>query len=564
LAESNEKVGRFSFAHALISHTLYDGLGATRRARMHLQVAEALEDLYGTDSEEQLAELAQHWRLATVSVDKSKAARYSLRAGQRALDNLAPSEAAKLFGDALELLGTGQKAERCEALIGLGEAQRQTGVQAHRETLLEASGIASELHDAELAARAALANNRGWTSGIGKVDVERVAAIERALELDDPPQPDRRARLLSLLAVELTFAPEHARRWALAEEAIALARQAGDPRTLAVVLEDSAYACWAPDTLPKRAEYVRELMALVMQVQDLRVEYFAALRQTHIAMELCDFPRADAALARIHAIAEQTRQPTLRWNVGFTAAAVRCTRGELEAGERLAEQALQIGQESGEPDAAMAYGATLISNRMYQGRGTEVIALLEQAVANFPGVPAWEAALGRMYCFIDRRLDGAEILVRAAAQRFGHLGHDQMRMCGLAMHADTAAQTGSVEAAAMLYELLDPYADQFVWNGGMGFGHARMSLALLTATLGRHAEADAHFAFACAFHHEHGLRIWEARSELGWAEALAERGETNLAPEHAARALELSRDHGYGVFEPRAAVIVASQATIET
>ena len=160
------------------------------------------------------------------------------------------------------------------------------------------------------------------------------------------------------------------------------------------MLEDAGYACWAPDTLPKRAEYVRELMALVTEVQDLRVEYFAALRQTHIAMELGDFARADAALARLQAIAEQTRQPTLRWNAGFTAAGVRCTRGELEAGERLAEQALQIGQEAGEPDAAMVYGGTLIMNRMYQGRGAEVIALLEQMVANFPGVPAWEAALG--------------------------------------------------------------------------------------------------------------------------------------------------------------------------
>ena len=200
---------------------------------------------------------------------------------------------------------------------------------------------------------------------------------------------------------------------------------------------------------------------------------------------------------------------------------------------------------------------------MYQGRGAEVIALLEQTVANFPGVPAWEAALGLAYCWIDRRADGAEVLERAAAQHFEHLGYDQTQMCGLAMYADTAAQTGSVEAAAMLYELLDPYADQFVWNGGMGFGHARMSLALLTATLGRHAQADAHFAFACAFHHEHGLRLWEARSELGWAEALADRGETERAREHAARALELARKHGYGAFEPRAAAIVAAHATID-
>ena len=233
-------MGRFSFAHALINHTLYEGLGGDAPRADAPAGRRGARGLYGTDSDEQLAELALHWRLATVSVDKAKAARYSLRAGRRALDSLAPSEAAKLFGDALELLGEGEHDERCEALIGLGEAQQQTGVPAYRETLLEASGIASELGDAELAARAALANNRGFASGVGEVDMERVAAIERALELDDPPQPARHARLLSLLALELTYEPDHARRWALADEAIALAREAGDPGTLAAVLGNTS------------------------------------------------------------------------------------------------------------------------------------------------------------------------------------------------------------------------------------------------------------------------------------------------------------------------------------
>ena len=85
----------------------------------------------------------------------------------------------------------------------------------------------------------------------------------------------------------------------------------------------------------------------------------------------------------------------------------------------------------------------------------------------------------------------------------------------------------------------------------------------LAATLGRHEHADADFAFACEFHHRHGLRLWEARAELGWAEALAERGELDRAQEHASRALELSRHHGYGAFEPRAAAIVASHAAVD-
>ena len=115
-----------------------------------------------------------------------------------------------------------------------------------------------------------------------------------------------------------------------------------------------------------------------------------------------------------------------------------------------------------------------------------------------------------------------------------------------------------MRAAAMLHELIAPHADQFIWNGGASFGHARTYSAMLAATLGRYEHADADFAFACEFHHRHGVHAWEARSELGWAEALAERGELDLAREHASRALELSREHAYGAFEPRAAAIVAS------
>ena len=562
LVESSDRVGRFSFAHALINHALYNGLGGTRRARMHLQIAETLEALYGSDAEERLAELALHWRLATVSVDKHKAAGYSLRAAQRALDSLAPSEAAKLFADALELLGPGSTIERCEALIGLGDAQGLTGDGAHRETLLQASRIASDLADADLAARAALANNRGFASGFGVVDEERVAAISRALELDHPPQPARHARLLALRAQELAFEPEHARRRALARQAIALAREAGDPGTLAEVLGNAYYACWAPDTLAERAGYVLELHALLAEVQDLNVEFLAGLWETFVAVELCEFARPMRRSRVMHAIAEQTRQPTHRWIAGYVAAALTCMHGELDAGERLAEHALQIGQEASEPDAAMVYGATLLENRGAQGRGAEVVALVEQTVANNPGIPAWEAGLSRLYCFTDRRQEGAEVLAHAAAKHFRYIRYDTAQMSALAGYADMAAQTRSPETAGMLYKLLEPYADQFVWNGVAGYGHARMYLALLDATLGRHEHADGQFAFSCDFHREHGLRLWEARTELGWAEALADRGDTDQARGHAARALELSRQHGYGAFEPRAAAILEANSPV--
>src|SRR5262249_2491608 len=156
-------------------------VGATRRARMHQRVAQALEALYDGSPDEHLAELALHWRLAAVPVDQAKAAEYTRRAGQQALERLAPAQAMKLFGAAVALIGDDAGRERCEALIGLGDAQRQSGDPRYRETLLEASRIASEIADGELAAAAALVNNRGIASVIGDVDEERLAAIVRAI-----------------------------------------------------------------------------------------------------------------------------------------------------------------------------------------------------------------------------------------------------------------------------------------------------------------------------------------------------------------------------------------------
>src|SRR5579871_3010705 len=95
LAESSERIGRFRFVHALINQILYDGLGATRRALLHQGVAESLEELHGADPGQHLAELAQHWRLAAVSVQTQKAISYARLAGERALAELAPGEAAR-------------------------------------------------------------------------------------------------------------------------------------------------------------------------------------------------------------------------------------------------------------------------------------------------------------------------------------------------------------------------------------------------------------------------------------------------------------------------------------
>jgi class 3 adenylate cyclase/tetratricopeptide (TPR) repeat protein len=559
LSESANVAGRFSFAHALIAHTLYEDIGTTRRARAHRRVAEELEELLGPDPGARVSELAYHLARATAPLDVPKAMVYARLAGERALSELAPDEALRWFAQALELQRQQAEVDPVECadlLIGLGEGQRQVGEAAFRETLLEASGLAFELGDADRAARAALANSRGQVSVYGEVDRERLLALGRALELDDFAHPARCARLMSLQAMELVFDPDHEHRRALAEEALALARDTGDPRTLAHVLRGCFPAIWTSDTLALRQELVGELLEAAAQAGDPALEAWAALEEVNVGVESAELERAVAAAARLQGIADEIGEPTLRWFAAFYGACLALLHGDLAEAERLAEEALQIGSDAGQPDALMIYGAQLAQIRPHQGRTGKMVQLVEESMKAHPGIPAWRAGLAQIYCWVGRTAEAAAILEEAAADGFVHLPHDEERATALALYAEVASEVGARDAAAALYELIEPWADQILWNGGVTYGHVRTYLGLLAATLGLDERADEHFALACDIQEKKGMLLWAARARLGWAEALAERGERERAGAEAARALALAREHGYVAIERRAAALV--------
>jgi hypothetical protein len=555
LDESTEPVGRFRFVHALINQTLYERLGTTRRSSMHHRVAVALEELYGQDPDERVAELALHWRLATT--DPAKAAHYAARAGRRALDSLAPAEAAKLFADALDLLRPDEDAERCEALIGLGEAQQLTGDPGYRTTLLQAAQIASSLGHAGLTAAAALANTRGFTSLIGDLDDEREVAIERALELDDGADLGRRAQLLALQSQELLYEHDPARRQALAMEAIALGRNIGDPRVRARVLQHAFHGLWGPDMVAVRADLTNDLLASAQAAEDRALEFWANLLLLHSSFETGDFARAQVVRDRLQELAAALQQPTVSWVAQIAVAAWAVLEGDLVAGEALARKALEIGELAGQPDARRIFGEHRALVRTYQGRGDEqLIELSRQATVAWPRMAVWPAATAQYEALFGSG-DAARALLRDAVESgLDQVGWDTLRLVALSFYADAASRLGARDAAALVHELMAPWDDQFIWGGAIGYGHVRLWLGVAAATMGRDGDADEHFAFACRFHDDNGLRLWSARSHLGWSEALAARGERARAEEHASRAVDLARSHGYGLIEALAAPIL--------
>ena len=83
IEELPRSVGRYQFTHALIQETLAGELSTTRKVRLHARIAEALEDVYGTEAEAHAAELAHHF--AEAAAGSAKLVHYSLLAGDRAL-----------------------------------------------------------------------------------------------------------------------------------------------------------------------------------------------------------------------------------------------------------------------------------------------------------------------------------------------------------------------------------------------------------------------------------------------------------------------------------------------
>ena len=523
LQENRSRAGRFTFTHGLVEHTLYEDLSATRRARLHKRVAEALEEQCGDEPGERLGELAGHWAAAVVSSDTAKAMHYAQRAAERALHQLAPDEAARWYRQALELYDQapgGDRSTRCDLLIGLGEAQRQVGIPEHRQTLLDAAGLAREIGDTDRLIRAVLANNRGWSSQLGAVDSERVQALEAAAQALPDGDP-RRARVLALLASELHFAGQPARCRALATEAIEIARATGDPAALAHTLVNATSAFWVPDTLRERERLTDELLQLAQRLDDPSLSFRAAVRSLGFGLEAGDRSRAESGLAAMRTLAASVPEPFFEYQRLVCEAAWALAQGEFLASEQWGIQAFEASRTSGQPDAVLNFGVLLFYVRHAQGRLGE---LVEESLAladQQDNRSGWRAAAALSLIEAGRE-DEARALT--LAEDFQSVPSDLAWSAAMLLWADACSRLRALDRAGELYELLAPFSGQLVGAGAHVLGSFPWALGRLAATLERYEQAEEHFAAAAEIEQRFGTPLLLARTHAGWATALIARG----------------------------------------
>ncbi len=204
IEEVPDAVGRYQFAHVLIQNTLSGQMSAVRRARLHGDIGEALEELYSADVESHATELAYHFAEAVTVTSPGRLVRYSFLAGEQALATYAYEEAMAHFQRAVAAKeGQPLDAETAALLFGLGRAQVSTldwhQMQESMANLSHAFDYFAETGDVDRAV--AVAEQPISVPALG-VYFGMPELISRALGLV-PPDSHQAGRLLSAYGLAL-------------------------------------------------------------------------------------------------------------------------------------------------------------------------------------------------------------------------------------------------------------------------------------------------------------------------------------------------------------------------
>ena len=559
LVREGADTGRYAFAHALIGRTLYEDMGHNRRARAHRQVAEALEALCGDRPGARVSELARHWIAATQPIDLAKAIEYSRQAGDAALAALAPADALRHYAQALDLypqLSHPDPAIGIDLAIGLGTAQRQAGDPASRGTLLEASRRAADLNDTERLVAAVLANDRGLMTRGGSTDTDKVAVLEMALARL-PAEGPHRALVLATLCAELTLGSPLETRRALADEAIAIANACGDDAVMVRVLNHLFLPLIVPSMLEESVVRTADALERAERVADPVLLFWAAGWRGEAANRAGDLDESDRCLNLMGALAEDLNQPMFSWIHKIWCAQRSLIAGDIDQGEQLANEALQIGTDGGEPDATLFYGGQLLYVVWQRGTVVDLIPLLDQSGADMADVPRQTIYAGKAMAHADAgQLDEARHLLSELATRGFDFPIDMNWTMAMVYCAEAAIECQDTRYAGPLFDHLVPWADQWSSTSIISQGPISHYLGGLATVLGRYGEADTHFALAAASSARAGAKFFAARTDLSWGRMLAQRngpGDAEEARRLLTQAHTAAVAHRYATVQRRAA-----------
>jgi tetratricopeptide (TPR) repeat protein len=333
-----------------------------------------------------------------------------------------------------------------------------------------------------------------------------------------------RVLLLARLAAAHRDEPRRARIQAYAEEALRLARELGDPPTLAIAFEAWFAVTEAPDRVREALDACPEIVGLSDRVGDAEHAYTVHDFVFNLRWKVADRTGVDTEFERLRHLAAELRQPPHQWAFGTAQTLVALLDGRLQDAERLIEETLALGRAAVSWNAEVTHRIALFALRRHQGRLAELDDMMSRSVLEYPALMRFSCALAHLHAELERPDEARALVDELLAHDLPQEHLDAEWLFSMCVLADAAAVAGP-DAAQAIYDTLLPFERLYAQAPVEApFGAVARALGVLARAAERPNDAVRHFESAVQTERRMRARPWIAHAQHGLGTALLTRG----------------------------------------
>jgi tetratricopeptide (TPR) repeat protein len=257
---------------------------------------------------------------------------------------------------------------------------------------------------------------------------------------------------------------------------------------------------------------------------DRTLEFRASRALFLSSSEVCDMAQADAALVTCTRLAEELGQPVLRWQASYLRINRAWSTGRFSEIESLCDETRRLGAATGQPDHLGHSLGPLAMLRAVQGRFDEAAEAWRAVYRQLPRAPAFSMLMASALAESGEVDEARSIVAPLARAGFSTIHDDYMRLVALCFLGRASVRLGETSYVEELYGLLARHPSAIVMAQTVWLGPVSHELGLLATALGRHDDADGHFAAAAAVQERIEARGTLVFTRLEWARMLLRRG----------------------------------------
>ncbi len=527
LVEVGGRLPTYQFTHALVRDTVEQVMSSSTRARLHLHIAEALEQVYPADQRSVYAELAYHFCSAAAAGGLDKGIHFGRLAAEQARISGAYDEASSQYEAVLQLLPA-QSVEATKVLIDLGQVQMRRGHSfVAQDTYERAFETARDEGWADLAGQAAL----GYEESVhqpGAPGAPAVRMVSDAIGLVGDQLTPLRARLQASLTRSLYLSGDTKGAVEADEVALAMARAVGEPDCVVAALQATTIVASGDPWRLLAAS--TELRDVALRIGDNWSAVYATGNMCRALIELGRLGEAAEILEHHRTMSDGGRFLVFQF-MGFVYEAVLAlAAGRLDEAERAAEQAHALGESGNTVFDAGVYGLQMFAIRREQGRLAEVLPLMRMLAARAGEQAVWRPGLTVLYAELGMLDEARRELEALSPGGFASIPRDSVWPACLTFLAEACIACGDDLHAAELLGEVDSFAGRNMMVAmTICFGPADRLRGGLARLVGLNDDAESHFRAALALADRSASPVWRAHVQHDWACLAAARGDFTSA-----------------------------------